>query len=392
MGNCCTKQSLKSSPSNSFTNLKFGPNGERKPSAKSPSGKTRHKSGESVKGKKDNLPPINKVLSQPQNGHYTENLPHQPASDQGKPTHYVKPPSPKYQEPIDENGRTPSYRLRQADLRSDHEQTDGDSGSKTSSIDRATPTSQLTGDRAGSLRLEQQLLHGHRRSGSNDFKKGHNRNGSNTNNIVRDRSDSQQRVHADYIRKGNWALHDPKLKRGDSSDKKDYSPVSARNTNTQPILTQPSILVDHCANSNVGQRLSPSPVKSSIPPPTSPSMTRSDSCKNELNPMLRNKPHLQERRQVVSAITINTAACNDGEFSPISDGRRRSSDFTAPTNQTDRDPKSNQQLACVLKWKKGNLLGRGTFGKVKRISFASMNVSVGYQCIHIYRWQVFVEE
>lgn len=381
MGNCCGKQSLKSSPSNSFTNLKFPSQGEGKQVAKSPGGRSRRKSGDSTKGKKNDSPQINTVLSQPQNGVYTgkptqDKLPqtkhHIKHSDRKQPS-----PLPQRPDPVGEDGRSSSYRLRQADVVAGTESKAGGRGSNHNSLDRSTPTSQLTTDRSGSMRLEQQLLAGHRRTDSTDLaKRGHTRTGSGSSHAFRDRVDSQKRIPADFIRKGSWTVNEPKLTRGDSNEK-EYSPVSAHRTNHSsrvapppgpPAPSPPSILVDHCAKQLPRSQASPTPQKSSIPPPTSPSLlTRSDSCKNELNPVLRNKPHLQERRQVVSAITINTALCNGSDSgSNNSSGNRRSTDFSGPVPHS-RKPKglgSNEQSACVLKWKKGNLLGRGTFGKV----------------------------
>lgn len=391
MGSCCGKESLKSSPSNSFTNLKFPASGERKQSTKSNGVRSRQKSGDSVKSKKSDKSPAAKPTAAPRKSlTRAENLPNSYNHSTNNVRHSEhKPPSPavRRQENLDEEGRTPSYRLRQADLRGKLDGGDGSDGSKQNSIDRSTPTSQINNDRAGSIRREQQLITGHRRTGSTDLmKRGHARTGSNANQGMRDRADSQKRIQADFIRKGSWTLNEPKLTRGDSHDKKEYSPVLVRtNSNGRRIQnnshpqSQPSILVDHCVDQK--NQTNSSPQKSSIPQPTSPSMTRSDSCKNELNPVLRNKSHLQERRQVVSAITIDTNACNGtaSTDSGSNDSRPHSGDFTTAQHiPNGKDLDSQLQLNGVIKWKKGNLLGRGTFGKV---SLMHLFYNIYFVCI-----------
>ena len=359
MGNCCGKESYKSSPSNSFTNLKIPGQSEQKLSGKITGGRSRHRSGDSNKETKNNRghainPTYTQKSSTTCNGDAQNNPSKhisQRSNDRTNFSHEQPSPASARPDPVgEEDGRVSSYRLRQADLGGNAE---------SSSMDRSTPTSQLTNDRAGSLRLEQQLIVGHRRTGSSDLtKKIHLP--SNAPHGGRERSDSQKRIPVDFIRKGSWTVSEPKLTRGDSSDKKDYNPVSAQRPGQGPVLqipSQPSILVDHCVDrSSLANEKSVQ--KSSIPPPTSPSMTRSDSCKNELNPVLRNKPHLQERRQVVSAMTIDTGMSDTNSNHRLSDLALTAAPIAG---------RPDQHLACVLKWKKGNLIGRGTFGKVSKL-------------------------
>lgn len=380
MGNCCGKQSYKSSPSNSFTNLKFTTATEQKSTSKSSNGRVRKKSGDSTKGSKPAKP-----APAPRAVHTNSNINSSPYQDKARPVQTSKTAHPPFSNipTANDDGRTPSYKLQQADLITkgnvqnlpDNIQNHGAKQSSNSQ----TNGSPVSNDRTGTGRSAQQMaLKGHRRTGSTDLmKKGHSRTGSAVSSVVRDRSDSQKRVPADFIRKGSWTLNDPKLKRKDGDKALEYSPVSTRRVpNTsfhQP--PQPSILADHHVTANEGKQPradylnapSSSPLlNSSIARPTSPSViTRSDSCKNELNPVLRNKSHLQERRQVVSAITINTGLCNSSEADSSSSSRRGSADLSTDVLVTkDTDPNIHQQCACVIKWKKGNLLGRGTFGKV----------------------------
>ena len=384
MGNCCDKQT-KSSPSNSFTNLKFTPVA-RKPSKSS--NKQRRKSGGSVKSNSKSRPSedSSKVLPKPTgnslyNTVYNEQTPYTSKQNpqlnkaNGSTTHGQQQYSPSQNqqqyshsqnqtpEPPQPGSRSSSYKLVQSDLI-------GQDDSGKGSMERSYTSQGSGGERSGSIRLEQQLMRGHIRTNSADLmKRGHSRQGSNGSIVVRDRSDSQRRgapVPADFIRKGSWTVNEPIVRRNNSDksikvydnslDKKSSPRSHVSNTN------QPSILADH----KVTNTPSPPP-RSAIQRPTSPSsMTRSDSCKNEVNPVLRNKPHnIQQRRQVVSAMTINTGLTTTGYGSSNSSqiNSRRASDSEEYTTSLNVE----QQCACVIKWKKGNLLGKGSFGKVRLV-------------------------
>lgn len=379
MGNCCGKENLKSSPSNSFTSLKFTTAKERKPSTKSNSSKVRRKSGGSNKEPRNSIEPTKQ--KQPPapytNGRaYTEKA--RPTNNQptsgGRPTnnqHQSGAKHPNNQQPsgklsnsnssngvtADGDGRTPSYKLRQADLVREGSPGTPESGRKLSSIERRCLEVNKSPvlDRAGGLRLEQQLLTGHRRTGSGAS----SLSGSQS---ARDRSDSQRRaVPADFIRKGSWTHNESRIRRNDSDNKiTQPSPLLTRSSKVPPVNAQPSILVDHCVTEESRSNKISS---SSIPAPTSPSLTRSDSCKNDENPVLRNKGHLQQRRQVVSAMTIDTGLTDISNENNLHPG-----DYTGrgvPVRANSKlPPNAHQQCASVLKWKKGNLLGRGTFGQV----------------------------
>lgn len=369
MGNCCEKQT-KSSPSNSFTNLKFTP--VTRKLSKSGS-KQRKKSGGSVKSNGKSRPSEDgsKVLPKPTgnslyNTVYNEQTPYtskqnpqlQKANSitdhqyQYTQTHNdtAEPPQP--------TSRSSSYKLLQSDLLAQEDSGKG-------SMDRSYTSQGSGGEKAGNVSLEQQILRGHMRTNSSDLvKRGHTRQGSNGSIVVRDRSDSQRRgapVPADFIRKGSWTVNEPKIHRN-NSDKSITIHDNSLDKKSSPRSrvgggNQPSILTDH----KVTNTPSP-PSRSAIQRPMSPSsMTRSDSCKNEVNPVLRNKPHnIQQRRQVVSAMTINTGLTTASSSNSSQTNSRRASDSEEYTTSLNVE----QQCACVIKWKKGNLLGKGSFGKV----------------------------
>lgn len=373
MGNICVKPT-KSSPSNSFTNLKFTP-ASRKNSKNG--GKQRRKSGgSSIKSNgKKSLPADDERYNPPittgnslYNTVYKEQTPYtntqnpQLVKANGSPNNHNYPHHERTTE-VQPSSRSSSYKLVQTDLAGND---DSGKGSMERSYNSQVSTNTNSGDRTGTARLEQQLLRGHMRTDSSDLMKkhGHSRQGSSGSNaMVRDRSDSARRgggggvsapVAADFIRKGSWTVSEPKVHRNNSDKDSKSSPRTNR--------TQPSILTDH----RVKNTPSPPP-RSAIQRPNSPSMTRSDSCKNEINPVLRNKPHMQiqQRRQVVSAMTINTGLTVASSGSSSTSSRRASDSEEYTTNLN-----VEQHCACVIKWKKGNLLGRGTFGKV-----SSMNTS-----------------
>jgi len=344
MGNCCGKQSSKSSRSNSFTNLKFTHPEDGKSQAK----RIRRKSGDTVKSK-TSIPDLT-VATEKQmicNGNKVEPPSYYDQKHSQPVNHSDNVNGILSQHQVDDEGRTPSYKLRQEDLY----KTKSNVSESQSFGSNHSP---VINDRAGSLRMEHQLVSGHR-----------------------DRADSQKRIPADYIRKGSWTVSEPKVKRNDSDNKLDSrsSPLLGRNGAIPPA--HPSILTDHRVKTSSLRphnqtEFSNTNQTSSIQKRTSTSsMTRSDSCKNEVNPVLRNKPHLQQRRQVVSAMTINTAVANGSEDSSSNGSGRHLSVETKPTGFNSRPSNFDQQsqCACVIKWKKGNLLGRGTFGKVSDFYF-----------------------
>ena len=250
-----------------------------------------------------------------------------------------------------DGSKSSSYRLRQEDLSG----TLGTGSTYSGHSSReSSAQNTLENQRPKEVSLEKQLWRGHVRGESTDrIRSGHSRSNSSTSGVFRDRSDSQKRVPADYIRKGSWAVTESKLQRSNSDQQPDVTKSQAHH------LDHPSILADHAVN-QVPQIVTSQYRPSSIQPPTSPTaLTRSDSCKNELNAVLRGKSNLKERRQVVSEIHLDIEAINSRNASsedgtPSDDGN--TSRMRGLDGQGGHDP--------AVKWKKGNLLGKGSFGKV----------------------------
>jgi len=341
MGNCCAKAGL--SPSSSFQDLKIV-NGKA----------TRRRSSGGQTAKKAPVPMKTAVATGNSlyNSLYNEqSSPYTKRTGERLPPKHV--PSPVYIPPK-ESPRSDSYRLRQEDLNGtkpltsppDSSLPESGRGSLESKQSHESPRT----ERRGSISLEQRLLRGHIRTGSN----GHKRTGSGTSDIIpRERGDSKRGlVHADYIRKGSWAVTESKVQRNDSGG-------SAKDKPRIEISVTGSLDRDS-GTSDCSEELPPHIQRPGYPSSISPvigELSRSGSCKNELNPVLRSrKENLLTRRQVVSEVrleTLDLALCVD---EATADRRQRI--------LSDSEASANEECACVIKWKKGNLLGKGTFGMV----------------------------
>lgn len=285
-------------------------------------------------------------------------------NEQSSPYRQRKIPDSPQQTGTASTQKSSSYRLRQEDVGgsslpdNNSYHTNSNNSSRDNSQENTLETTKDSLDRVSKLTLEQQILRGHKRTGSQDIKFGHTRTASSGSIqlLTRDRSDSQRKiVPADFIRKGSFAMTESKLQRRDS-DQRQQPDVTQSQTNPLVIDStnnQPKILVDHI------------PMRTSIHAPVSPSLSRSDSCNNEINPVLRGK-NLQARRQVVSAmhldLGIGTGSSNSSEdYDTSLDGERSRKAYKRTRPATTFDHHSE----CVIKWKKGNLLGKGSFGKVR---------------------------
>lgn len=359
MGNCITKPLSKSSRSNSFTNLKFTPGvmvKEQKETNGISQGSSHiiqtsaHVTAGKVLNRPNAVPPAASVATGNSLYNSIYNEQSSPYRQRKSVPRRDSQPQPHGTAKSDDS-KSSSYRLRQEDLCS----TMGTSSVHSDQSSRASSTQNtMENQRAKDVSLEKQLWRGHMRSESTDrIRPGHSRSNSAASGVFRERSDSQKRVQADYIRKGSWAVTESKLQRCENDQQPDVTKSRAHQ------LDHPSILADHAVNQTPHIQNIQYSHSSIQPPMVVAPLTRSDSCKNELNAVLRGKSNLQERRQVVSEIHLDIEAINNN-YASSDDGTP--SDEGPPSRLQDLDRQVDRDSA--IKWKKGNLLGKGSFGKV----------------------------